>query len=101
MAVKRKLSGEKLTGLSFIQFICGLDQVFKRSAFVVNIEDEVWPTTSIQKVKGGRKDFQSVFPIMDLCVGESMCHFLFDGEMSLPWGLLGLYLFQQLKLPCH
>lgn len=62
--------------------------MFKRSGIVVNIEDEVWPTTSIQKVNGGRKDFQSVFPIMGLCVGESVYHFLFDGEMPLPWGLL-------------
>ena len=49
--------------------------MLKRSEFVANIEDEVWPTTSTQKVNGGRKGFQSVFPVMDLCVGERMFPF--------------------------
>lgn len=75
--------------------------MLKRSEFVVNIEGEVWPTTSTQKVSGGRKGFQSVFPIMGLCVGERIYRFLCDCEMSLPWGLLRLYRFQQFKLPCH
>lgn len=75
--------------------------MLKRSEVVANIEDEVWPTTSSPKVNGGREGFQSAFPIICLCVGERMYHFLHDCEMSLPWGLLRSYWFQQFKLPCH
>lgn len=76
-----------------------LGQVLKKSESVGRIEDEVWPSTPTQKVTGGRKGLQSFFPIMNLCVGERMYYFLFDCEVSLPWGFLLLY--GSSNLTCH